>query len=94
MKRYKRIIFYIAIVFTIIIVTGCEMKEVFGEEPVVPVSISPSPSIDIQLRVVDAGPDYGGSLILSASGNIDSLNPYFTKNRHVIYLSLIHICFL
>lgn len=87
MKRYKRIIFYIAIIFTIIIVTGCEMKEVFGEEPVVPVSISPSPSIDIQLRVVDAGPDYGGSLILSASGNIDSLNPYFTKNRHVIYIA-------
>ncbi|NLG89006.1 MAG: ABC transporter substrate-binding protein, partial [Clostridiaceae bacterium] len=84
MKKYKRVIFHIVILFTIVIVTGCKMKEVFGEDPVVPVTVSPTPSIDKQFRVVDAGPNYGGSLILPACGEIDSLNPYITKNRYVI----------
>jgi|GEM_PF-646152 len=87
MKKYKRVIFHIVILFTIVIVTGCKMKEVFGEDPVVPVTVSPTPSIDKQFRVVDAGPNYGGSLILPACGEIDSLNPYITKNRYVIYIA-------
>jgi len=87
MKRYKRIISYIVVVFTVMSITGCEMKEVFGEEPAAPVSVSPTPVIDKQFRVVDAGPNYGGSLILPVSGEIDSLNPYFTKNRHIIYIA-------
>ena len=87
MKKYKRIIFHIIILFTVIILTGCEMKEVFGEGPVVPVTVTPTPSADKQFRIVDSGPNYGGSLILPASGEIDSLNPYFTKNRHVIYIA-------
>jgi len=87
MKKYKRIVFHIAvIIFTVMMISGCEMKEVFSEEPAAAL-ISPLPSIDKQFKIVDAGPNYGGSLILPASGEIDSLNPYRTKNRHVIYIA-------
>ena len=72
MKKYKRIIFHIIILFTVIILTSCEMKEVFGEGPVVPVTVTPTPSADKQFRIVDSGTNYGGSLILPASGEIDS----------------------
>lgn len=80
--RQKNIII-ILIIFIAAFLTGCDSKQTFSEETLVIIPTSP---MDRQVKLIDSGPERGGSLKLFTTP-IDSLNPYRTKNRFAI-----HIC--
>ncbi len=82
MLVYKRVVYYIIMICITATIAGCQATETFREEPV----ISAAPSLDRQVKLIDAGPSQSGSLILPAD-EIDNLNPYHTNNRYVIHIA-------
>ncbi|MDD4296368.1 MAG: ABC transporter substrate-binding protein [Ruminiclostridium sp.] len=83
MKR--KLINFILIILIIIFTVGCGSEQVFSEDPL-EATPTPTPPVDRQVKLIDSGPERGGTLNLFTTP-IDSLNPYVTKNRFVIHIS-------
>jgi len=89
MRINRSFITVILIILICVMLTGCDSSQVFSEGPelitsVPGVSVTP---VDKQVKLIDSGPVYGGTLIL-ATTPVDSLNPLETSSRYVNYISL------
>lgn len=87
MKKSRGLVTFIAIVFMLVLLTGCESSQVFGEETVVlpTVPADSAEPVDKQVKLIDSGPVHGGTLTL-ATTPIDTLNPLATSNRYVHHI--------
>jgi len=73
----------IIIIILAALTTGCVSKDTFSNEPFV---TTPSQPVDRQVKLIDSGPERGGTLRLFATP-VDTLNPFRTKNKYVIHIS-------
>lgn len=89
MRKNRVFIAITAILSFILLITGCESRQVFVEEPtIIPtVPVIPTISVDRQVKLIDGGPAQGGTLTLVTTP-IDSLEPFSTSNRYVSYIFL------
>lgn len=81
----------VLIILTVIItafITGCsdDAKQAFSNDPLVFIPTQPVQPVDKQVKLIDSGPERGGTLRLFTT-SVDTLNPFHTKNKYVIHIS-------
>lgn len=79
-----KLIAIILIIYLVVLFTGCESRQTFTEGTTA--VNTPTPPIDRQIKLIDNGPEQGGTLTLFTT-TVDDLNPYRTKNRFVTHIA-------
>ncbi len=80
----KNIVFIIIICITAFF-SACNTKQTFNQETDM-VTPTPAPTQAKQVKLIDSGPEKGGTLTLFTT-TVDDFNPYMTKNRFVIHIT-------